>query len=56
VADELAGLAQGGRRDPDRREEIAAEQERQTLRADAIILEARAAAMALVCLGCERIG
>jgi hypothetical protein len=41
VADELAGLAQGGRRDPDRREKVAAEQERQALRVDAIILEAR---------------
>jgi hypothetical protein len=41
VADELAGLAQGGRRDPDRRQEVTAEQERQALRVDAIILEAR---------------
>ena len=41
MADELAGLAQGGRRDPDRREKVAAEQERQALRVDAIILEAR---------------
>jgi hypothetical protein len=55
VADELAGLAQGGRRDPDRREEVAEEQERQTLRVDAIILEARGGD-GLGCLGCERIG
>jgi hypothetical protein len=41
VADELAGLAQGGRRDPDRRQEVPGEQKRQALRVHAIIPETR---------------
>src|SRR6266705_3285053 len=40
MADEFARLAQGGRRDPDSGQEIAAQQEREALGVDAVVLEA----------------
>jgi hypothetical protein len=56
MADELAGLAQGGGWDPDRREEVTTEQERQARCASTRSFLRRAAAIAFVCFGCERNG
>jgi hypothetical protein len=55
VAKELAGLAQDSRRNPDRRQEIAAQQVHQAVGIHTIILEPGARDR-LVCFGCERTG